>query len=74
MFRNNILESGHLGNAGEVNAIGLPCSVEGAADPSLCSSAPLVITSWSSSSERAIYHTQYNNVVSLTDIRHVTCD
>jgi len=53
----------------EVNTIGLPCFVEGAADPSLCSSAPLVITSWSSSSEKAICHTQHN-VVSLTDIRH----
>lgn len=60
------LESGHLGNAEEFSAIELPCSVEGAADPSLCSSAPLVITSWSSSSERAICHTQHNNVVSLT--------
>lgn len=68
------MESGHLGNAGEVNAIGLPYSVEGVADPSLCSFAPLVIMSWSSSSERAVYHTQYNNVVSLTDIRHVACD
>lgn len=38
---------------------GLPCSVEGVADPSLCSSVPLVITSWSSSSERAMsYITQ----------------
>lgn len=60
------LESGHLENAEEFSAIELPCSVEGAADPSLCSSAPLVITSWSSSSERAICHTQHNNVVSLT--------
>lgn len=59
--RSNNLGSVHLGNAEEVNAVGLPCSVEGAADPSSCNSAPLVITSWSSSSERAVCHTQHNN-------------
>ena len=32
----------------------LPCPVEEAADPSLCSSVPLVIASWSSSSVRAV--------------------
>lgn len=47
------------------NVAGLPCSVEGAADPSLCNSALLVITSWLSSSARAICQIQHNNVVSL---------
>lgn len=52
------------------NVAGLPCSVEGAADPSLCNSALLVITSWSSSSERAICQIQHNNVVSLNGFIH----